>query len=130
MPLRSSRPTVGWRGFKQLGEDRLVRGERGAVERQQNAISNIARLAAHCRSRGIPVIHVWFVRRADARDMTLNAPLFEGCVDANAMIEGTWGAEPVQGLEAQPGDHIIRKARMSAWEGTSLAVITSSARHA
>jgi gluconolactonase len=52
--------------------------------------------------------------------MTLNAPLFEGCVDANAMIEGTWGAEPVQGLEAQPGDHIVRKARMSAWEGTSL----------
>jgi gluconolactonase len=88
--------------------------------RQQNAIPNIARLAAHCRSRGIPVIHVWFVRRADARDMTLNAPLFEGCVDANAMIEGTWGAEPVPGLEAQPGDHIIRKARMSAWEGTAL----------
>jgi len=88
--------------------------------RQQNAIPNIARLAAHCRSRGIPVIHVWFVRRADARDMTLNAPLFEGCVDANAMIEGTWGAEPVPGLEAQSGDHIIRKARMSAWEGTAL----------
>jgi hypothetical protein len=30
--------TIGWRGFKQLGEDRLVRGERGAVQRQQNAI--------------------------------------------------------------------------------------------
>ena len=32
--------TVGWRGFKQLGEDRIVRGERGAVERQQNAIAD------------------------------------------------------------------------------------------
>jgi len=30
--------TLGWRGFKQLGEDRLVRGERGAVDRQRNAI--------------------------------------------------------------------------------------------
>lgn len=88
--------------------------------RQQNAIANIARLAARCRALGVPVIHVWFARRADARDMTLNAPLFEGCVDANAMIEGTWGAEPVPGLEAQPGDHVIRKARMSAWEGTGL----------
>jgi gluconolactonase len=88
--------------------------------RQQNAIPNIARLAARCRELGVPVIHVWFVRRADARDMTLNAPLFEGCVDANAMIEGSWGAEPVPGLEAQPGDHVVRKARMSAWEGTSL----------
>jgi hypothetical protein len=32
--------TVGWRGFKQRGEDRIVRGERGAVERQQNAIAD------------------------------------------------------------------------------------------
>jgi gluconolactonase len=88
--------------------------------RQQNAIANIARLAAHCRTRGVPVIHVWFVRRADGRDMTLNAPLFEGCVDANALVEGSWGAEPVPGLEAQPGDHVVRKARMSAWEGTPL----------
>ena len=30
--------TLGWRGFKQLGEDRIVRGERGAVQRQRNAI--------------------------------------------------------------------------------------------
>jgi gluconolactonase len=88
--------------------------------RQQNAVVNIARLAAHCRSRGVPVIHVWFLRRADGRDMTLNAPLFEGCIDANALVEGSWGAEPVPGLEAQPGDHVVRKARMSAWEGTSL----------
>jgi gluconolactonase len=86
----------------------------------QNAIANIARLAERCRALGVPVIHVWFVRRADARDMTLNAPLFEGCVDANALVDGTWGAEPVPGLEARGGDHVIRKARMSAWEGTSL----------
>ena len=32
--------TLGWRGFKQLGEDRLVRGERGAVQRERNAISD------------------------------------------------------------------------------------------
>jgi len=88
--------------------------------REQDAIANIARLAARCRALGVPVIHVWFIRRADARDMTLNAPLFEGCVEANALVEGTWGAEPVPGLEALPGDHVVRKARMSAWEGTSL----------
>jgi gluconolactonase len=91
--------------------------------REQNAIANVRRLAEHCRRRGVPVIHVWFSRRADGRDLTLNAPLFEGTADANAMVEGTWGAEPVPGLEAQPGDHIIRKTRMSAWEGTNLETI-------
>jgi len=91
--------------------------------REQNAIENVRRLAEHCRRHGVPVIHVWFCRRADGRNMTLNAPLFEGALDANAMVEGTWGAEPVPGLEAQPGDHIIRKTRMSAWEGTNLETI-------
>ncbi|MCX7323630.1 MAG: isochorismatase family protein [Hyphomicrobiales bacterium] len=91
--------------------------------REQNAIENVRRLAEHCRRVGVPVIHVWFCRRPDGRDMTLNAPLFEGAVDANAMIDGTWGAEPVPGLEAQPSDHIIRKNRMSAWEGTNLETI-------
>jgi gluconolactonase len=91
--------------------------------REQNAIENARRLAEHCRRRGVPVIHVWFIRRADGRDMTLNAPLFEGAVDANALVAGTWGAEPAPGLEAMPGDHIVRKARMSAWEGTPLETI-------
>lgn len=91
--------------------------------RDQNAIANIARLADRCRALGVPVIHVWFIRRADAADMTLNAPLFEGAVDAHALVEGTWGADPVPGLEARPGDLIVRKNRMSAWEGTALETI-------
>ncbi|MGL4439398.1 MAG: isochorismatase family protein [Bosea sp. (in: a-proteobacteria)] len=91
--------------------------------REQNTIENVRRLAEHCRRVGVPVIHVWFCRRADGRDMTLNCPLFEGSIDANALVEGTWGAEPVPGLEAQPTDHIIRKNRMSAWEGTTLETI-------
>ena len=32
--------TVGWRGNKRLGEDRLVRGERGAVRKEKNEISD------------------------------------------------------------------------------------------
>jgi gluconolactonase len=91
--------------------------------REQDAIANIARLADRCRQLGVPVIHVWFIRRADGADMTLNAPLFEGAVDANALVEGTWGAEPVPGLEARPGDFVVRKNRMSAWEGTQLETI-------
>lgn len=92
--------------------------------RQQNAIANAQRLAEHCRRAGIPVIHVWFVRPAgEHHGMTLNAPLFEGVIDENALVEGTWGAAPVPGLEAQPGDHVVTKRRMSAFEGTTLETI-------
>ena len=58
-----------------------------------------------------------------AKGLTLNAPLFEGVLDSNAMVKGTWGAQPVPGLGAQPGDHVVSKMRMSAWEGTNLETI-------
>jgi len=91
--------------------------------RDQNAIANIARLAERCRALGVPVIHVWFVVPPGARGLTLNAPLFEGVIDANALVRGTWGAAPVPGLEPRPGDHVVEKMRMSAWEGTALETI-------
>ncbi|MDB5525515.1 MAG: gluconolactonase [Rhizobium sp.] len=91
--------------------------------REQNAIANIAALADRCRQIGIPVIHVWFLVDPGAPGLTLNAPLFEGVVDNSAVVRGTWGAQPVPGLERQPGDHVVEKMRMSAWEGTNLETI-------
>ena len=96
--------------------------------REQNAIFNIVRLADHCRRLGVPVIHVWFLVEPGAPGLTLNAPLFEGIVDAKAVIRGSWGAEPVAGLEPQPGDHTVAKMRMSAWEGTNLETVLKSER--
>ena len=97
----------------------------GAPEhcRAQNAIPNTAGLAALCRARGIPVIHVWFVVEPGAPGLTLNAPLFRGVAESKAVVRGSWGAAPVPGLEPQPGDHIVTKMRMSAWQGTSLQTI-------
>ena len=91
--------------------------------REQNSIGNAARLADACRAVGIPVIHVHFLVVPGAAGLTLNAPLFEGTLDANALVEGTWGGAPVEELTPQPGDHVVRKMRMSAWEGSSLETI-------
>jgi gluconolactonase len=97
-----------------------------AHAREQNVIENIRRLADACRARGVMVIHVWFIVEPGAPGMTLNAPLFEGVVDSNALVRGTWGAAPVPGLEPQPGDFVVEKMRMSAWEGTRLETILKS----
>ena len=99
--------------------------ESGAPQhcREQNTIANIARLAERCRALGVPVIHVWFEIDNDGRGLTLNAPLFENAMAANALRKGSWGAQPVPGLEPQAGDHIVSKMRMSAWEGTNLETI-------
>jgi gluconolactonase len=90
-----------------------------AHAREQNVVANVADLAAACRSRGIPVFHVWYIAEPGAYGLKVNAPLFEG-VKAGAVVRGTWGAAPVAGLEPQEGDLIVEKMRMSAWEGTRL----------
>jgi gluconolactonase len=91
--------------------------------REQNVVENIRRLADVARSRGVMIIHVWFVVEPGAPGFTLNAPLFEGLLDAKAMVRGTWGAAPVAGLEPQPGDLVVEKIRMSAFEGTKLETV-------
>ncbi len=91
--------------------------------KDQRSVENASRLAAACRRLGVPVIHVWFVVQPGAPGVTLNAPLFEDLVDEKALVEGTWGVEPAPGCEAKAGDHIVRKMRMSAWEGTSLETV-------
>ena len=52
--------------------------------------------------------------------MKRNAPLFKGLAEHNAVVRETWGARPVAGLEPEPGDLIVEKMTMSAWEGTRL----------
>ena len=91
--------------------------------REQNAVENIRRLAVRCRELGVPVIHVWFLVEPGLPGFTLNAPLFEGVLEDNALVRGTWGAEPVPGLEPQAGDIVVQKMRMSAWEGTTLETV-------
>jgi gluconolactonase len=94
-----------------------------AHARAQRVVENVRRLAEAARARGVVVIHVWFVVEPGAPGLTLNAPLFEGLVDSKALVRGSWGAAPVSGLEPRPGDFIVEKMRMSAWEGSRLETI-------
>ena len=88
--------------------------------KDQNVVANVADLAAACRAKGVPVIHVWYIVEAGAPGLKLNAPLFNGVKDTNALVRGSWGASPADGLEAQDGDFVVEKMRMSAWQGTRL----------
>ena len=89
----------------------------------QNVVANVKRLAEACRAAGVPVIHIWYIVEAGAPGLKQNAPLFEGVKGANALVRGTWGAAPADGLEPQPGDHVVEKMRMNGFYETRLDIL-------
>ena len=115
--------------IQDMQNDVMVEGgawsDTGAPEhaKEQNAVENCKRLAAACRKAGIPVIHVWYIVESGAPGLKLNAPLFEGVLNENALVRGTWGAAPAEGLERQDGDYLVEKMRMSGWQDTNLETL-------
>jgi gluconolactonase len=89
----------------------------------QNVVGNVADLAAACRAAGVPVIHIWYIVEPGATGLKQNAPLFQGVKEANALVRGTWGAAPAEGLEPQDGDHVVEKMRMNGFYETRLDIL-------
>jgi gluconolactonase len=86
----------------------------------QNVVANVAALAKEARACGVPVIHIHYIVEPGAPGLKLNAPLYRGIKEANAVVRGSWGAAPVPGLEPQPGDFVVEKMRMNGFFGTKL----------
>jgi gluconolactonase len=86
----------------------------------QNVVENVKGLAAAARRAGMPVIHVHYIVEPGAPGLKLNAPLFQGVKDADALVRGSRGAAPVDGLEPQDGDLVVEKMRMNAFYATRL----------
>jgi gluconolactonase len=108
-----------------------VIGERGAFAEtgapahaaSQNVVANVARLADAARAAGVPVIHVHYVVEEGSLGLRPNAPLFQGIVDTNALVRGSWGAAAVEGVEPVAGDHVVEKMRMNGFYETRLEIL-------
>ena len=105
-----------------------VMGEGGAFAdsgapahaQSQNVVENVKKLAQAARDAGMPVIHVHYLVEKGAPGLKQNAPLFQGVKEADALVRGTWGAAPVDGLEPQEGDFVVEKMRMNGFFNTRL----------
>ena len=112
--------------IQDMQNDVIIEGgafaESGSPEhaKEQNVVANAQKLSDACRAKGVPVVHVHYIVEQGAPGLQLNAPLFEGVKEAQALVRGTWGAAPADGLEPKDGDYVIEKTRMSGWQGTRL----------
>jgi gluconolactonase len=108
-----------------------VIGEKGAFAEtgapahaaSQNVVANVARLARAARAAGVPVIHVHYIVEEGSVGLKPNAPLFQGVVDTNALVRGSWGAAAVEGVEPVAGDHVVEKMRMNGFYETRLDIL-------
>src|SRR5919202_5890141 len=115
--------------IQDLQNDVIIEGgafaESGAPDhaKSQNVVENVKGLADAAREAGMPVIHVHYIVEDGAPGLRQNAPLFEGLKGANALVRGSWGAAAAEGLEPQPGDHIVEKMRMNGFYNTRLDIL-------
>jgi gluconolactonase len=94
--------------------------------REQNVVENIRRLAEVCRSRGVMIIHVWFVVEPGAPGVHAQRAAVRRAGRCQGDGAGHLGRGAGPGLEPQPGDHIVEKIRMSAFEGSKLETVLKS----
>lgn len=108
-----------------------VIGERGAFAdtgapqhaASQDVVANVVRLADAARRAGLAVIHIHYVVEPGAAGLRQNAPLFRAIKEGDALVRGSWGAAPVEGVEPREGDHVIEKLRMNGFFQTRLDIL-------
>jgi len=94
-----------------------------AHAKKQKVVENVRAVADACRKAGATVIHVHYIVEPGAPGLKLNAPLFRGVAEGKALVRGSWGAAPVDGLEPRPGDIVVEKMRLNAFYDTKLDTI-------
>jgi nicotinamidase-related amidase len=97
-------------------------GSQGAAAevKEKQAIENTARVLARARNVGLIVVHVAVAWRPGHREANRRAALFAGAAEADALVEGAWGAAFHRDLQPAEDELVITKRGVSALAGTEL----------
>jgi nicotinamidase-related amidase len=91
-----------------------------AEVKEKRAIESTAGVLATARNVGLTVVHVAVAWRSGHREANRSAPLFAGVGEADALVEGSWGAEFHRDLQPAEDELVITKRGVSALAGTEL----------
>jgi nicotinamidase-related amidase len=83
-------------------------------------IASATTLLSHCRSTGIPIVHVRIAFPERHEGVLLNAPIFRNVAAAGACQEGSWGAEFHAGLQPISGESVVTHGRVNAFFNSTL----------
>lgn len=95
---------------------------------KHEVLPKTARLQNAARGAGVKVIHVPLIFRPGYSDRLQNSRLFQAVAAANAVIEGTWGAEIHSSVAPEKGDIVMINKGTSAFIGSGLDYVLRSYR--
>ena len=87
---------------------------------RRNVLPNTQKLLAAVRQAGVPVVYVKVATRPGMAGNPQNAPIWQALGQAEALIEGTWGAEIHEDVQLAPGEVVVIKRRISGFYHTDL----------
>jgi nicotinamidase-related amidase len=98
----------------------LTGGAMPRTIKERNILGNIKKLMVAGRAAKVPVIHVRHTYRPDYADLPSNVRVFQAIKNAQALQDGTWGAEIHADLTPDPSDWMITKTRVSSFYASPL----------
>jgi nicotinamidase-related amidase len=97
------------------------------VEHAADIVPTINRLIDAFKARGLPVIFVQHMNRADGSDAGRMGD-FAGADEEESFVEGTPRVELIPELHVRPGDTRVVKRRYSSFLGTDLEAVLRTAQ--
>ena len=104
--------------FKDFGFAKMVK--------DNDVFGKTARLLDAARRSGVKVIYVSVKWRPGHPSINRSAGLFQAVVEANALVEGTWGATIHEAVAPREGEPAVTKRAASAFAGSDLANLLSA----
>jgi nicotinamidase-related amidase len=89
-------------------------------------IRQARRLMNGARARGVPVVSARIVFRPGHRGVIENSPMFRSAVKADALLEGSWGADFYPQLKPRRGEFVVTHSRINAFFGSDLELVLAS----
>ena len=97
-----------------------------AMVKQNDVLTKTARLLDAARRSGVKVIYVSVKFRPGHPERPANGGFFGALVEANALVEGTWGAEIHESVTPRDGEPVVTKRGASAFYGSDLAQLLAT----
>ena len=94
-----------------------------AMVKQNDVLAKSARLLDATRRSGVKVIYAIIKYRPGYPERPANSGLFQATIQANAIVDGTWGAEIHESVTPQDGEPVVTKRGVSAFYGSDLAAL-------